>query len=214
MKKYQRDFIRYALQCDVLRFGQFTLKSGRVSPYFFNTGLFNSGERLRQLGRFYAQAIVHSGIEFDVLYGPAYKWIPLVCAVAIGLSELEDRDVPYVFNRKEAKDHGEGGLLVGAELKGRALIIDDVISAGTSIRESVEIIHKANAETAGVMISLNRQERGRGSTSAIDDVESNYGFPVASIVSLEQIIEFLEENPEQSTHLAAIEAYRKQYGTE
>lgn len=213
MKDYQRDFIRFALDCQALRFGEFTLKSGRISPYFFNTGLFNSGHRLRQLGRFYAHAILDSGIEFDVLYGPAYKGIPLVCAVAIGLSEIADRDVPYVFNRKEVKDHGEGGLLVGADLKGKALIIDDVISAGTSIRESVEIIYKADAETAGVMISLNRQERGRGASSAIDDVESSYGFPVGSIITLTDIISFLEESEDQQQLLEAIRGYQKQYGT-
>lgn len=214
MKDYQQQFIEFALDCEALRFGEFTLKSGRVSPYFFNTGLFNTGDRLRQLGQFYAQAILDAGIDFDILYGPAYKGIPLVCAVGIGLSECAQRDVPYVFNRKEVKDHGEGGLLVGAELQGKALIIDDVISAGTSVRESVDMIQQAGAKAAGVMISLNRQERGRGESSAIQDVESSYGFKVHAIVSLSDIIDYLKHAPELKQHLPAIQAYRDQYGTE
>jgi len=213
MKEYQQQFINFALECNVLRFGEFTLKSGRVSPYFFNTGLFNSGEKLRKLGQFYAQALKDSAIEYDVLYGPAYKGIPLVCAVAIGLSEIANEDVPYVFNRKEVKDHGEGGLLVGAELKGKSLIIDDVISAGTSVRESVEIIRQANAVPAGVLISLNRQEKGQGETSAIDDVEAQFGFKVASIISLSDIIDYLKDTG-GSEHLEAILKYREQYGTD
>ena len=213
MKEYQQQFINFALECNVLRFGEFTLKSGRVSPYFFNTGLFNSGEKLRKLGQFYAQALKDSAIEYDVLYGPAYKGIPLVCAVAIGLSEIANEDVPYVFNRKEVKDHGEGGLLVGAELQGKSLIIDDVISAGTSVRESVEIIRQANAEPAGVLISLNRQEKGQGETSAIDDVEAQFGFKVASIISLSDIIDYLKDSG-GSEHLEAILKYREQYGTD
>ena len=213
MKEYQQQFINFALECNVLRFGEFTLKSGRVSPYFFNTGLFNSGEKLRKLGQFYAQALKDSAIEYDVLYGPAYKGIPLVCAVAIGLSEIANEDIPYVFNRKEVKDHGEGGLLVGAELQGKSLIIDDVISAGTSVRESVEIIRQANAEPAGVLISLNRQEKGQGETSAIDDVEAQFGFKVASIISLSDIIDYLKDSG-GSEHLEAILKYREQYGTD
>ncbi|HIG79007.1 MAG TPA: orotate phosphoribosyltransferase [Cycloclasticus sp.] len=212
MKDYQHQFIEFALECDVLKFGEFTLKSGRVSPYFFNTGLFNTGERLRKLGQFYAHALNDSGIEYDMLYGPAYKGIPLVCAVGIGLSELSNADVPYVFNRKEVKDHGEGGLLVGAELHGKALIIDDVISAGTSVRESVDIIRQANAEPAGVLISLNRQEKGLGETSAIDDVEKSYGFKVASIICLADIITYLEKS-DNAKYLNAIVKYRQQYGT-
>lgn len=212
MKDYQHQFIEFALECDVLKFGEFTLKSGRVSPYFFNTGLFNTGERLRKLGQFYAHALNDSGIEYDMLYGPAYKGIPLVCAVGIGLSELSNADVPYVFNRKEVKDHGEGGLLVGAELHGKALIIDDVISAGTSVRESVDIIRQANAESAGVLISLNRQEKGLGETSAIDDVEKSYGFKVASIICLADIITYLEKSGNTKS-LEAIVQYRQQYGT-
>ncbi|MEW5012008.1 MAG: orotate phosphoribosyltransferase [Cycloclasticus sp.] len=212
MKNYKQDFIEFALECEVLKFGEFTLKSGRVSPYFFNTGLFNTGDRLRKLGQFYALALADSGIEYDSLYGPAYKGIPLVCAISIGLSEIANKDVPYIFNRKEVKDHGEGGLLVGAELSGKALIIDDVISAGTSVRESVEIIQQAGASAAGVLISLNRQEKGRGETSAIDDVEKSYGFKVASIISLADIISYLEKtaNTEQ---LKQILKYREQYGT-
>lgn len=213
MKAYQQQFIEFALECEVLRFGEFTLKSGRISPYFFNTGLFNTGERLRKLGQFYAHALIDSGIKYDMLYGPAYKGIPLVCALGIGLSEISNVDVPYVFNRKEAKDHGEGGLLVGAELHGKALIIDDVISAGTSVRESVDIIRQANAEPAGVLISLNRQEKGLGETSAIDDVEKSYGFKVASIICLKDIITYLE-TADNDEHLAAILKYRKQYGTD
>ncbi|PCI70196.1 MAG: orotate phosphoribosyltransferase [Piscirickettsiaceae bacterium] len=212
MKDYQRQFIEFALECDVLKFGEFTLKSGRISPYFFNTGLFNTGERLRKLGQFYAHALNDSGIEYDMLYGPAYKGIPLVCAVGIALSELSNVDIPYVFNRKEVKGHGEGGLLVGAELHGKALIIDDVISAGTSVRESVDIIRQANAEPAGVLISLNRQEKGLGETSAIDDVEKSFGFKVASIICLADIIAYLEKS-DNAKSLTAIVKYRQQYGT-
>ena len=212
MKNYKQDFIEFALECEVLKFGEFTLKSGRISPYFFNTGLFNTGDRLRKLGQFYALALADSGIEYDTLYGPAYKGIPLVCAISIALSEIANKDIPYIFNRKEVKDHGEGGLLVGAELNGKALIIDDVISAGTSVRESVEIIQQAGATPAGVLISLNRQEKGRDDTSAIDDVEKSYGFKVASIISLADIISYLEKtaNTEQ---LEQILKYREQYGT-
>jgi orotate phosphoribosyltransferase len=213
MQNYKQDFIEFALQCDVLKFGEFTLKSGRISPYFFNTGLFNTGYRLRKLGQFYAYALADSGIDCDILYGPAYKGIPLVCAVSIGLSEVSDRDIPYVFNRKEAKDHGEGGLLVGSDLNGKALIVDDVISAGTSVRESVEIINQAGATAAGVLISLNRQEKGRGDTSAIDDVEASYGFKVASIICLQDIISYLEASG-NTKNLNAILKYREQYGTD
>ncbi|MBL4743733.1 MAG: orotate phosphoribosyltransferase [Cycloclasticus sp.] len=212
MKNYKQEFIEFALACDALKFGEFTLKSGRISPYFFNTGLFNTGYRLRKLGHFYAQALNDSGIDCDILYGPAYKGIPLVCAVSIGLSEMLDKDVPYVFNRKEVKDHGEGGLLVGSELKGNAVIIDDVISAGTSVRESVDIIRAANATASGVLISLNRQEKGRGETSAIDDVEESYGFKVASIICLTDIIDYLKKS-NQAEHLDAILKYQETYGT-
>ena len=213
MNNYKQDFIEFALECDVLKFGEFTLKSGRISPYFFNTGLFNTGEKLRKLGQFYAYALVDSGIECDILYGPAYKGIPLVCAVSIGLSEVSNRDIPYVFNRKEVKDHGEGGLLVGSDLKGKAIIVDDVISAGTSVRESVDIINHAGATTAGVLISLNRQEKGLGDTSAIDDIQESYGFKVASIICLKDIIGYLEHTGSEK-HLSAILNYRERYGTD
>ncbi len=213
MNNYKQDFIEFALECDVLKFGEFTLKSGRISPYFFNTGLFNTGEKLRKLGQFYAYALADSGIKCDILYGPAYKGIPLVCAVSIGLSEVSNRDIPYVFNRKEVKDHGEGGLLVGSNLKGKAIIVDDVISAGTSVRESVDIINQSGATTAGVLISLNRQEKGLGETSAIDDIQKNYGFKVASIICLKDIIGYLEQSGNEK-YLTAILKYREQYGTD
>ncbi len=212
MQDYQRDFIRFAIECEVLRFGEFTLKSGRVSPYFFNAGLFNSGGRLARLGRFYAAAIEDSGIGFDVLFGPAYKGIPLAAASAIALADHHGRDLPYCFNRKEAKDHGEGGNLVGAPLAGRVLIVDDVITAGTAIRESLEIIRAAGAEPAGVVIALDRQERGQGERSAIQEIEQDVGIPVAAIVRLEQIIDYLAEEPGQAAHLEAVRAYREEYG--
>ena len=212
MKNYKHKFIEFALQCDALRFGEFTLKSGRISPYFFNTGLFNTGYRLRKLGHFYAHALTDSNMPCDTLYGPAYKGIPLVCAVSMGLSEVFNQDIPYVFNRKEVKDHGEGGLLVGAELKGHTLIVDDVISAGTSVRESVDIIREANATPSGVLIALNRQEKGRGETSAIDDVEDSYGFKVASIICLTDIINYLKKT-DQTAHLNSILKYQETYGT-
>ena len=191
MQAYQRDFIRFAIERGVLRFGQFTLKSGRISPYFFNAGLFDSGLALAQLGRFYAAAVVDSGIDFDVLFGPAYKGIPLAATTAVALAEHHQRDMPWCFNRKEAKDHGEGGTLVGAPLAGRVLIIDDVITAGTAIREVMQIIQAQGAQAAGVLIALNRQECGKGELSAIQEVERDYSMPVVSIVSLEQVLEYL-----------------------
>lgn len=212
MQAYQRDFIRFAIERGVLRFGEFTLKSGRTSPYFFNAGLFNTGVALAQLGRFYASAIVDSGIPFDVLFGPAYKGIPLAAATAVALAEQHGRDVPWCFNRKEAKDHGEGGTLVGAALTGRALIIDDVITAGTAIREVMQIIDAQGAKAAGVLIALNRQERGKGELSAIQEVERDFAIPVVSIVSLEQVLEYLAGDAQLKQHLAAVEAYRAQYG--
>lgn len=215
MQKFQREFIRYALDCRVLRFGDFTLKSGRRSPYFFNAGLFNSGARLARLGTFYASALLHHGIEADVLYGPAYKGIPLVCATAIALAAQTGQEVPFAFNRKEAKDHGEGGALVGTPLLGSVLIVDDVITAGTSVRESVDIIRHAGARPAGVLIALDRQEKGSGESSAIQEVEQSSGLPVFSIVSLADIIRYLElgaEEPEQQQALARIRAYRERYG--
>jgi len=212
MEKYQQEFIEFALQIGVLRFGEFTLKSGRISPYFFNAGLFNSGKSLAQLGRYYAQTIVDSKLQVDVLYGPAYKGIPLAAATAIALADHHGIDMPYAFNRKEAKDHGEGGIIVGAPLQGKVLIIDDVISAGTSVRESIDIISANNAEPAGVVIALDRQEKGQGETSAIQEVENNYGLKVASIIQLQLLIEFLERQSDMRDSLQAINAYREKYG--
>jgi orotate phosphoribosyltransferase len=212
MQAYQRDFIRFAIDRGVLRFGEFTLKSGRTSPYFFNAGLFNSGSALAQLGKFYAAAVVESGISFDVLFGPAYKGIPLAAATAVALAEHHNLDLPWCFNRKEAKAHGEGGSLVGAPLTGDVLIIDDVITAGTAIREVMQIIQAQGANAAGVLIALNRQERGNGELSAIQEVERDFGIPVVSIVSLNQVLEFLADDPQLKQHLPAVEAYRAQYG--
>jgi orotate phosphoribosyltransferase len=212
MHDYQREFIRFAIASQVLRFGTFKLKSGRESPYFFNAGLFASGGTLARLGRYYAAAIVESGIGFDMLFGPAYKGIPLASTAAVALADHHDRDLPYAFNRKEAKDHGEGGVIVGAPLAGRVLIIGAVISAGTSVRASLELIEAAGAEAAGVAIALDRQERGTGALSAVQQVEREYGLPVAAIVRLEQLVEFLGEDPAMAEPLAAIQAYRERYG--
>lgn len=212
MKDYQNDFIDFAIQAGVLRFGEFTLKSGRTSPYFFNAGLFNTGEHLAKLGRCYAQAIVDSDINFDVLFGPAYKGIPLAAAASIALAEQHGKNIPWCFNRKEAKDHGEGGNLVGSPLNGRILVIDDVITAGTAIRESVDIIKSAGAELAGVVIALDRQERGQGERSAIQEVEENLGINVASIVKLEHLLEYLKMHSGYENAVAMIESYRDQYG--
>ncbi|MDY6979961.1 MAG: orotate phosphoribosyltransferase [Pseudomonadota bacterium] len=213
MRDYQQEFIEFALQRDVLRFGEFTLKSGRVSPYFFNAGLFNSGKALARLGRYYAQTIVDFGVQFDVLFGPAYKGIPLAAATAVALAEQHDRDVPYAFNRKEAKAHGEGGNIVGAPLQGKVLIIDDVITAGTAIGEAMEIIEANGATPAGVVIALDRQEKGKGELSAIQEVENNYAIPVHSIIRLELLIEFLSTQPGMEDRLEAVKQYRAQYGT-
>lgn len=212
MKPYQREFLDFAISAGVLRFGSFTLKSGRTSPYFFNSGLFNTGARLARLGRYYAQAIVDSGIGFDMLFGPAYKGIPLVAAVAIALAEHHDLDLPYAFNRKEAKDHGEGGNIVGSALSGRVLIIDDVITAGTAVRESFDILRTAGATAAGVVISLDRQERGKGERSAIQEVEQDHGVRVASIVGLAELVDYLAAQDGMAQALADIRAYREQYG--
>ena len=211
MQDYQTEFLNFALEKGVLRFGEFTLKSGRISPYFFNAGLFNSGSALARLGRFYAQAIVDSGITFDVLYGPAYKGIPLAAVTAAALYDHHQTDIPYAFNRKEAKSHGEGGSIVGHALEGQILIIDDVITAGTAIRESMDIIEAEGAKPAGVVIALDRQEKGKGDKSAIQEVEQDYGIPVASIAKLENVIGFLEQQGD-ADHLANIRAYRDQYG--
>ena len=213
MKSYQREFIEFAITCEALKFGQFTLKSGRVSPYFFNTGLFHSGAKLARLGRFYAQAITDAGIGFDMLFGPAYKGIPLVSAVAIALADSFGRDLPYAFNRKEAKKHAEGGVIVGHALAGRVLIVDDVISAGTSVRESLELIRAAGASAAGVAIAVDRQERGLGARSAVQEVEQELGLKVLSIVTLETLLAYLAEKGDGArAHRDAIAAYREQYG--
>jgi orotate phosphoribosyltransferase len=212
MLDYQREFLDFALDVGVLRFGEFTLKSGRISPYFFNAGLFNTGSSLARLGRFYAQAIVHSGISFDVLYGPAYKGIPLAAVTAAALYDQHGIDIPYAFNRKEAKDHGEGGSIVGHPLQGRVLIIDDVITAGTAIRESMTVIEANGATPASVVIALDRQERGMGDRSAIQEVEVEYGMPVTAIVRLEHLIDYLEHKPGQLENLTGIMAYRESYG--
>jgi orotate phosphoribosyltransferase len=212
MKDYQHDFIDFAIQAGVLRFGEFTLKSGRISPYFFNAGLFNTGGQLAHLGRSYARAIVESGVDFDVLFGPAYKGIPLATAASIALADHHNRNLPWCFNRKEVKDHGEGGNLVGAELAGRVLVIDDVITAGTAIRESVEIIQAAGASLAGVVIALDRQERGQADRSAIQEVEASLGVPVVSIVRLDHLLEYLTAQPDRSGDVARIRAYRERYG--
>ena len=212
MQDYQRAFIEFAIEQNVLRFGEFTLKSGRVSPYFFNAGLFNSGAALAKLGRFYAQAIEDANIDFDVLLGPAYKGIPLATTTAVALYDQHNRDVPYVFNRKEAKAHGEGGNLVGAALEGKVMIIDDVITAGTAIREVMTLIDDNGAKPAGVVIALNRQERGKAELSAIQEVERDYNMPVASIVCLDDLVDYLEEKGTEPAHLAAIKKYRDEYG--
>lgn len=212
MLDYQREFIAFAIAKDVLRFGEFQLKSGRMSPYFFNAGLFNSGLALAKLGRFYAQAIAQSGVRFDMVFGPAYKGIPLVSTTAVALADGHGRDLPWCFNRKEAKDHGEGGQLVGAPLTGKVLIIDDVITAGTAIRESMTILEANGAEPAGVVVALDRQERGQGELSAIQEVARDYGIPVITIVTLADLMAYLGEKPEMAEHLNAMRRYREQYG--
>jgi len=213
MKDYQREFLEFALSVGVLRFGDFTLKSGRRSPYFFNTGLFHSGASLARLGRFYARAILDTGCRFDMLFGPAYKGIPLVTATTIALAEHHGRDVPYAFNRKEAKTHGEGGVVVGAPLAGDVMIIDDVISAGLSVGESVDIIGRAGARACGVFIALDRQERGRESEhSAVYEVRARHDMPVYSIASLDTLVRYLEDHRDMRAHLDAILSYREHYG--
>lgn len=214
MKDYQREFIQFAIDRGVLKFGQFTLKSGRTSPYFFNAGLFNKGADLARLGRFYAAALVDSAVDFDVLFGPAYKGIPIATAAAIALYDHHGRDVPYCFNRKEAKAHGEGGNLVGSALQGKVMLVDDVITAGTAIRESMAIVAANGAQLAGVLIALDRQERGQGSLSAIQEVERDFAAKVISIVKLNDVIAFLAETSasQLAEHLDAVTAYRQQYG--
>jgi orotate phosphoribosyltransferase len=213
MQPYQQEFIELSIAHQVLRFGEFTLKSGRVSPYFFNAGLFNSGGAISTLGRCYARAVVESGLPFDMLFGPAYKGIPLVTTTAVALADWHDRSLPFAFNRKEAKAHGEGGRLVGAPLAGRVLVVDDVISAGTAIRESIEIIREAGATPAGVVVALDRQERGQGALSAVQEVERDFGIPVIHIISLHHLIAHLEAVGKAS-ELAALRNYRRQWGVE
>lgn len=212
MRAYKREFIELALELGVLRFGEFTLKSGRVSPYFFNAGLFNTGYAAAKLGRFYAAAIAESEVRFDVLFGPAYKGIPLVALAAAALAEQHDIDVPYSFNRKEAKAHGEGGSIVGAPLSGRILIVDDVITAGTAMREAYQIITSAGAEIAGVIISLDRQERGQGPYSAVQELKQSLDIPVVSIIQLDDLINILEESSEYEQYLDPVLKYRKKFG--
>ena len=211
MQQYQKDFVDFMLETGALKFGEFTLKSGRISPYFFNAGLFNQGKHLSQLGKFYAQAIEASGIEFDVLFGPAYKGIPLATAAAMALNDSFNKSVPYSFNRKEAKDHGEGGNIVGHPLEGDILIIDDVITAGTAIREARDIIMANGASTKGVIVALDRQEKGKGELSAIQEVEQNFGVSVASIIDLSHLITYLKGQNDAAL-INKIEAYREQYG--
>jgi orotate phosphoribosyltransferase len=211
MNDFRQDFIEFAVASGVLCFGEFKTKAGRLSPYFFNAGLFNDGNTLRQLGQFYAKALLAVDPGIDLLFGPAYKGIPLVAATAVSLAEF-GRNLPFCFNRKEAKDHGEGGMTVGAPLKGRVLIVDDVISAGTSVRESVDIIRAAGARPAGVLIALDRMERGTGALSAVQEVRDQFGVPVASIATLDDLAAFLRARGDMAHQLQSVERYRKEYG--
>ncbi|HBJ90989.1 MAG TPA: orotate phosphoribosyltransferase [Gammaproteobacteria bacterium] len=214
MKDFQKDFLEFVIANNILRFGEFTLKSGRVSPYFFNAGLFNTGSKLAFLANCYAAAIADLETDYDVLFGPAYKGIPLAATTALALATQHSIDKPYCFNRKEAKAHGEGGSIVGAELRGRVLIIDDVITAGTAVREAVEIIQGAGAELASIAVAMDRQEKGTGSSSAIQEIEQAYGIEIAHIISLQNIIDFLQaaDDSALSEHLPAVEKYREKYG--
>ena len=212
MRAYKREFIELALELGVLRFGEFTLKSGRVSPYFFNAGLFNTGYAAAKLGRFYAEAIAQSDVRFDMLFGPAYKGIPLATLAAASLAEQHDIDVPYSYNRKEAKAHGEGGNIVGAQLSGGVLIVDDVITAGTAVREAYQIITAAGAKVTGLIISLDRQERGQGPYSAVQELKQSLDIPVVSIVQLDDLIDILEESSEYEEYLEPVLNYRRQFG--
>lgn len=211
MKDYQKNFIELALQYDVLKFGDFKLKSGRQSPYFFNAGLFNTGNALAQMGRCYAQAIVDSGIKYDILFGPAYKGIPLVAVTAMALQLDHGLDIPYAFNRKEAKDHGEGGTIVGTPIEGTVLILDDVITAGTAIREAVDIIDHNNGTAVGVLIALDRQEKGNGDRSAVQELQEDYGLDVSSIIGMEHLIQYLQGQDNEEM-LDAMNFYRTTYG--
>ncbi len=212
MKDYQKEFIEFALEKQVLKFGEFTLKSGRTSPYFFNAGLFSTGRDLARLGRFYALALEDAAIEYDVLFGPAYKGIPIATTTAVALADHHDKDVPYCFNRKEKKAHGEGGTLVGSALTGKIMLVDDVITAGTAIRESMEIIADNGADLSGVLIALDRQEKGKAELSAIQEVERDFNTKVISIVKLADLISYLESQGTMDEHLASVKAYRDQYG--
>jgi orotate phosphoribosyltransferase len=212
MRAYKTEFIELALEIGVLKFGQFKLKSGRISPYFFNSGLFNTGYAVAKLGRYYAAAAKASGVDYDMLFGPAYKGIPLVTLTAAALAEHQGVDLPFCFNRKEAKDHGEGGLIVGAAVSGRVLIVDDVITAGTAIRESVEVIRRAGGEPAGVLIALDRQEKGTGELSAVQEVMRNYGVRVTSIINLDDLVDHLEGSAEFGQFLPLVTDYRSRYG--
>lgn len=212
MEQYKRDFIEFALSRNVLKFGEFTLKSGRKSPYFFNAGLFNSGADLARLGEFYAAAIQASAVDFDVVFGPAYKGIPIGTSVSVALFNRYDIDKPVCFNRKEVKDHGEGGNLIGSPLQGKILLVDDVITAGTAIRESMELISANKAELAAVLIALNRKERGKGELSAIQEVERDYQCQVLSIIDLDDLMQFIEQDPRYSSHLPEMRAYRAEFG--
>lgn len=214
MQKYQHDFIQLAIKHQALCFGEFTLKSGRTSPYFFNAGRFQTGSALAELGRYYAAAIKAAAIDFDIVFGPAYKGIPLAATTAIALADHYQHDLPYCYNRKEAKDHGEGGTLVGAPLVGKVLIVDDVITAGTAVREVMSIIKLAGAVPAAVLIGLNRQEKGQGDLSAIQEVEQSFGIPVVSIIDLNHIIHYLEGQANQQEMVSKIKAYRSTYGVE
>ena len=212
IKPFQREFIEFALSRQVLKFGSFTLKSGRTSPYFFNAGLFNTGGDLARLGRFYAAALEDAGVEFDLLFGPAYKGIPIATTTAVALFDQYGKDVPYCFNRKEAKTHGEGGNLVGSPLQGKVMLVDDVITAGTAIRESMQLIQAQGASLSGVLIALDRQEKGQGELSAIQEVERDFGTQVVSIICLNDLINYLQGKPELAQYLEAVSAYRAQYG--
>jgi orotate phosphoribosyltransferase len=212
MKQHQQEFLDFALENNVLKFGEFTLKSGRLSPYFFNFGLFQTGSSLAKLGDYYAQTIVDSGLKFDMLFGPAYKGIPLVSVIAATLYEKHGLDYPYAYNRKEAKDHGEGGNIVGAPLKGKVLVVDDVISAGTAIREAADIVSNNGASMAGIAISLDRQEKGQGNMSAVQEVEESYGISVLHIIGLNHVIQHLEKTANDPSLLEKIKTYREMYG--
>ncbi|EON91052.1 orotate phosphoribosyltransferase [Marinobacter lipolyticus SM19] len=211
MHDYQQHFIEFAIRRNVLRFGEFQLKSGRTSPYFFNAGLFNTGEDLLELSKAYAAALQRSGLDYDIIFGPAYKGIPLATVTAMALAS-EGQNKPFAFNRKEKKDHGEGGNIVGAPLEGKVLIVDDVITAGTAIRESIDLIRAAGAEPAGVLIALDRQERGTGDLSAIQEVEQDFGLPVVSIIQLDQVLDYLSSQQDFAEHASNVAQYRDRYG--